>query len=293
MSKAKTYPYPVHGWIGIVMIFFTWIGNWTFLGLRTHILFFPLWLGFILCMDGLVFRKKGNSLLTRNHDRFLFLFMLSMPVWWMFEILNIRLENWFYLGMRFFHPVEYFVLASISFSTVIPAILESAEWIGTFTPLRNIPSGFSLPDKKIIPLLFFITGWILFFLLLKWPKLFFPSVWISLFFILDPVNLWSGRLSLIRKVQFGDWRPVLALWLAGMICGLFWEMWNYYSYPKWIYQIPYLNFMKVFEMPIFGYLGYLPFTLEIYAIASLFFGKLDSAASPLLQIILDSNDKND
>jgi hypothetical protein len=42
-------------------------------------------------------------------------------------------------------------------------------------------------------------------------------------------------------------------------------MWNYWSFPKWIYLIPYVDRPKLFEMPLLGYGGYLPFALEVYA----------------------------
>jgi hypothetical protein len=51
-----------------------------------------------------------------------------------------------------------------------------------------------------------------------------------------------------------------------LICGFFWEFWNFYSYPKWVYHVPYLGFLHVFEMPLLGYGGYLPFSLELFAI---------------------------
>jgi hypothetical protein len=46
-------------------------------------------------------------------------------------------------------------------------------------------------------------------------------------------------------------------------------MWNFHSYPKWIYHVPGVGFAKVFEMPILGYLGYLPFAMELYLAAQL------------------------
>ena len=36
----------------------------------------------------------------------------------------------------------------------------------------------------------------------------------------------------------GDWRPWMSLWLGGLLCGFFWEMWNLWSFPKWIYHVP-------------------------------------------------------
>jgi hypothetical protein len=50
--------------------------------------------------------------------------------------------------------------------------------------------------------------------------------------------------------------------MAALFCGWFWEMWNYYSLAKWEYAIPFVHRYEIFEMPILGYAGYLPFGLE-------------------------------
>jgi hypothetical protein len=47
--------------------------------------------------------------------------------------------------------------------------------------------------------------------------------------------------------------------------GFFWEMWNFFSWPKWVYRIPYADVFHLFEMPLGGYLGYIPFSLELFA----------------------------
>ncbi len=31
---------------------------------------------------------------------------------------------------------------------------------------------------------------------------------------------------------------------------------------KWIYEVPFVSRFKIFEMPVLGYAGYLPFGLE-------------------------------
>ena len=90
--------------------------------------------------------------------------------------------------------------------------------------------------------------------------------------ILEPSNAMLGNRSLARYVAKGDWRPVLSLWVGCLICGFFWEMWNYYSYPKWVYRVPFVGFLRVFEMPLLGYGGYLPFSLELYALYHLITG---------------------
>ena len=48
---------------------------------------------------------------------------------------------------------------------------------------------------------------------------------------------------------------------AALVCGFFWEMWNYWSEARWQYDIPYVGQFHVFEMPLLGYAGYLPFGL--------------------------------
>ena len=67
----------------------------------------------------------------------------------------------------------------------------------------------------------------------------------------------------------GDWRPWISLWAGALVCGFFWELWNFWSYPKWIYHVPYVGVAKVFEMPLLGYLGYFPFAMELWLLAHL------------------------
>jgi hypothetical protein len=55
----------------------------------------------------------------------------------------------------------------------------------------------------------------------------------------------------------------------GFICGFFWEMWNYYSYPKWTCRTLGAQFLHVLEMPLLGHGGYVPFALELCALKNL------------------------
>ena len=85
------------------------------------------------------------------------------------------------------------------------------------------------------------------------------------FFLFDVVNHWLGFRSLVAYADQRNWRPMISLVLGCLICGFFWEMWNYYAYPKWIYHIPGVDFYHVFEMPALGFLGYIPFAFELFA----------------------------
>jgi hypothetical protein len=65
-------------------------------------------------------------------------------------------------------------------------------------------------------------------------------------------------------------------------------MWNYYSYPKWVYNVPFLGFARVFEMPILGYGGYLPFSLELFALYHLVVGLFKSKnLDRFIQVVYD------
>ena len=86
--------------------------------------------------------------------------------------------------------------------------------------------------------------------------------------------MWLKHRSLFRYTNNNDWRPVLSLAVGCLICGFFWEFWNFYAYPKWIYHVPFVGFLKVFETPILGYLGYIPFSLELFALYHLVTGLL-------------------
>jgi hypothetical protein len=103
------------------------------------------------------------------------------------------------------------------------------------------------------------------------PRHFFPFTWVWLFLFVDALNALRGRASLIEQASRGDWRNVVTLALAGLVCGFFWEMWNFYALPKWYYTVPFVGFWKVFEMPLLGYAGYVPFAWELYALRSLAF----------------------
>lgn len=257
------------GWLGLLLLAVCWPLNWTLPGLRTAYLFFPLWLGYILVMDALVRWRAGTSLWSRSRRGFILLFLLSAPAWWLFEVINRRTGNWEYLGVNTFTPLEYCALCTLSFSTVMPAVFETAELVRTFRWVKSLPAGTRVPDTPRVHLKLLCIGLAMLTMTLLWPKWFYPLVWISLVFIFEPANRWLRRPHFLERLQQGDWRLVISLSLGALICGFFWEMWNYWSWPRWIYHTPGAQFLHVFEMPLLGYGGYLPFALELFALKNL------------------------
>jgi hypothetical protein len=265
-SAARRF---AHGWLGLALVAVFWPLNWGLEGMRTHVLFFPLWLGYVLSVDGLVRLRRGSSPLTRGRRQFALLFLASAPIWWLFELFNLRLRNWQYLGRAELGDLEYAVCASISFSTVLPAVLCSAELVRSSRWIERFAAG---PRLRLTPAReagYAAAGLLMLAAVLAFPRQAFPLVWTWGVFALDPLCMRLGRRSFAADLSRGDWRPWISLWAGGLLCGFFWELWNFFSYPKWIYHVPYVDFARVFEMPLFGYLGYLPFAMELWLLAQL------------------------
>ncbi len=273
LNLSKLKQIPMRGYTGIILVIIFWTLNWSLDGLRTQWAFFPLWLGYILAADSIVFLRKGSSLFSRSKKSFIELFIFSIPVWWLFEILNYFTKNWIYLGREYFTDIQFFLLASLSFSTVIPAVFETAELISAFKRAGNKTSKKIILTKRASAYLLLI-GIITLICIIIFPEYFYFLIWVSLYLIIDPLNFILGKKSLFQYLSLGNWKPVSSLIIGCLVCGFFWEMWNYFSYPKWIYILPGVNFLHVFEMPLPGYLGYIPFSLELYAIYNFIDGTL-------------------
>ena len=74
--------------LGLALVLMAWPANWFLPGLRTHVLFFPLWLGAILLLDGHLALARWSSPCARSPRGFVRLFLVSLPLWWLFELAN-------------------------------------------------------------------------------------------------------------------------------------------------------------------------------------------------------------
>ncbi len=268
-DHAAPRAWPARGSVGLALVAVSWPLTWLHPGDSSHYLFFPLWLGYILTVDALVEKRSGTSLWARSRRDFALLFVASIPAWWLFELINRRLGNWMYVGREEIGNLEYALLASLDFSTVIPAVFVTAELLRTFAWCDRFAGGPRLATTRLLAAGLFLAGAAMLAATLAWPRVFFPLTWISLVFLLEPVSVGLGRPSLLARLSRGDWRPVVALAVGALVCGFFWELWNFYSSPKWVYRVAPFEFLYVFEMPLAGYLGYLPFGLELYPLAHL------------------------
>lgn len=262
-SSRLVHPFPPWGWAGLILAGISWLvawARWPVLGRLNDHTFFPLWLGYILTLDALVQRRTGSSLLRRHPRTFAMLFPASSIVWWYFEYLNRFVQNWHYVGAEHFSAIHYGVWASLCFSTVLPAVFETRDWLQSFPTFERL-SGV-LPRAPVVRhggALSLVAGAIGLVVLARAPNPLFFLTWLAPLAVLGGTMSLAGLPGPLSQWKNGDGRPILTLSLAALFCGLFWEMWNYYSLPKWTYTVPYVQKFPVFEMPLLGFAGYLPF----------------------------------
>ena len=264
-KPVKRYLLPYRGLLGLILICVAWPFSWAESGTGLQYTFFPLWLGFILAVDGLVLRRTGTSLIVRSPKIIAMMFILAVPYWWMFEAINQVIQNWVYIGSNPETSLFSLIQTSLAFSVVIPAVFEVSELVGSFNFINRFARMPALVLNRQQVAIIGILGVLSLAALLTWPKYLFPITWLSLCFIFDPINYLTGRPSITANVRHGDWRLVVAFALGALICGFFWEMWNYQATISWQYNIGFFDFARIFHMPLLGYGGYLPFGLETYA----------------------------
>ena len=228
-----------------------------------------VWTGFILAADAVVWGRAGRSLIHGGGWRLAAMFALSAPFWWAFEVANWRLENWRYVGADIFAGPAQLPLKTLSFMFVLPALAESRDLLRSFVRFPH-PPAIPLPSWTATALV--ALGLACVPLLYLFPDQTFPLVWLAPLAVLDGIAELRGHPSIIGLVRQGRAGPVLLLAVAGLGTGILWELWNWGALPFWEYRIPYVGFLPVFEMPILGYLGYLPFILAADAFWRLFTG---------------------
>lgn len=251
-----------HGWLGLGV--FAGAAALSLLGVEAvRTWFYQLaWWGYILLADALVHRARGDSLLVDRRRAFSVMCLASATFWFAWELVNLRLGDWVYVGVPRFLPARW-LGAFVAYATVLPGVLETYELL-TAWGLKWGRGVRPIPVTRRWYGWFYLTGALMLALPLVWPRVFFPLVWGAVVFLLEPLNHRLGAKSLMRAWEGGDLSPFVRLLVAGMICGAFWESWNWLAGARWEYTIPWLAEPKVFAMPLAGYLGFPPFAVECY-----------------------------
>lgn len=189
----------------------------------------------------------------------------STVLWLFFELLNLRLRNWYYVFVPDAAPARWAGI-TLSFATVLPAIFLAQAGLERL----GLAYGARAPAVRVTPRLLAglrIAGAAMLALPLIWPRTFFPLVWVALTPLLEPSNYKRDpRRSLLGDLERGRPGRLLRLLAAGALVGLLWELYNIHARGKWIYTVPGLEELKLFEMPLLGFLGFPPFALECFAV---------------------------
>lgn len=255
-----------YGIAGMLMIVFAQINFFLKIQPFANWYFPIIWFGYIFLIDSIVYKLKGHSLICNRPKTFLLMLPVSSVIWWLFEGLGFMIGNWYYSGLGNFSSIfELILFGFASFSTVIPAVFETNDLVRSIHLFDHA----HLKRKHKISKNFLRTliGLGIAFLLLTviWPRYFYPLVWVAFFLILDPFNYLHKTPSIISHLKDRKLKIPLSLFIGGMMCGFLWEFWNSLAIPQWHYFLPFVNFFRIFEMPLLGYMGYGPFAMELYA----------------------------
>jgi len=220
------------------------------------------WWTFIPFVSACNYRRRGRSLVLTETRELLWMIPVSAAVWFLFELFNLRLQNWGYIGVpeqRWLRWPGYF----LAFGSVLPGIFETSQlWMRR--PLWHRQHRDCPPPSSCV--LFSAIGLALTACALIWPLYCFPLVWVTIPWIFDPWLCRAGRPSLTADLRAGDWSRIGALLLGGLICGGVWEFWNFWAGAKWVYSVPWIGTIKLFEMPVLGFGGFPPFALECFVL---------------------------
>lgn len=226
-----------------------------------------VWWSWILLAAGLTGLRTGRTFLLSRPRGFLLLLPWSTAFWLLFEGLNLRLRNWYYVGLPPAWEARLTGMA-VAFSTVLPAILLTADLLGALGIVRDRPRRPWPPprwlERSLVP-----AGLLCLLLPLLVPDLAYPLVWLFLFLLVEPWLARRDPASLLALLRAGRPAVPLRLLLAGLACGLLWEAWNSQAPAHWIYTVPFFPAGKLFEMPVPGFLGFPPFALECWTFVRL------------------------
>jgi hypothetical protein len=296
LPKPAPAKFPIWFWIGAALTLFFWWLMWTRVTPFDDLVYYafsPLWWGFILALDGLVYRRSGgNSLLATKPATFVISAVVSLVGWCYFEYYDyFALGTWYYPNstMPELSHETVVIIFLVAYTTVWPAIFE---WYTLLNTCPKLASRYSNgPKLSLNGNLLLWGGFVLVTAMVFFPHPLFWVVWIGTLAIfagmLIRLNIWTPFSALAQ----GNWGPMILIALGTLFNGLFWELWNYGSaHPAlpvtnpnyWVYDVPYVNVIHIFsEMPLLGYFGYMPFGLMAW-VMFIWAGKLFSFNTRLL-----------
>jgi predicted flap endonuclease-1-like 5' DNA nuclease len=228
------------------------------------------WYGSLLAADGVVAVTgaadgKGRFLLLGRPAHLATVLGWSAVIWLFYEAWNFRLQNWYYVFLPN-PPVLRWLGTLLSFATVLPAVFLS-EAILKGAGIARTTRWRPLRVTSLLLRRLQISGVIMLALVLAFPRYCFPLVWGATTLLVEPlVYRRAPARSLLGDLEHGRPGRLLRLLMGGAAIGLLWEMYNIGARMKWIYTVPGLEDVKLFEMPVLGFFGFPPFAIECFVL---------------------------
>lgn len=222
------------------------------------------WYPTLLILDQLVMLRGGESLLAEPRTLAAMLGW-SAVIWFLFEAINFRLQNWYYVFLPASLPARWIGI-TLSLGTVGPAVLlpeRLLDRLGAWRELRSRPIALGPRDLRLA----FRLGWITLVATLVLPRYLYPLTWGAVWLIAEPLLYRADPTrSLFADIERGSWGRIARLMAAGLMAGALWESFNAAARAKWIYTVPFLEHLKLFEMPPLGFVGFTFFALEVWTL---------------------------
>ena len=222
------------------------------------------WYPTLVILDEVVVLLGGEPLLARPREVAVMLWW-SVVIWLLFEVLNFRLRDWYYV----FLPagrLERWLGITVSLATVVPAVLlpeRILDRLGVWRDLRFRSFTLDPQHREIAGW----VGWGLLAAVLVFPRYLYPLTWGAVWLIAEPLLYRRDpERSLFADIARGSWGRIARLMAAGLFAGVLWESFNAMARGRWIYTVPFLEHLKIFEMPLVGFLGFPFFALEVWSL---------------------------
>ena len=293
ISKKEKGKIPVWFWLGAILMFgamfFMWgkfsgpkfITNWTLL---------PLFWGAIIFFDGIVYyRMAGRSIINDRPRTLIAIAVCSIGGWAYFEYLNFFVkENWYYPKGDLISTEQFMIYSLLGSSALLTIAFELYMLLESFPKLAiKYTQGPKLKVSKATWKIILAGSLLVMLLISIFPDELFFFIWLApllLFLsILEIFGIWTPFTPIVKN---GNWTPFVLMCLTYLIQGFFHECWNFFSASHlpnneiitynpgfWMYSVPYVNVLHIFEMPLLGFFGYLPFGLYCW-VAWLLFAEL-------------------
>ena len=131
----------IHSAIGFGLLCTAGVGLWMDVSWLAQPFYAWVWWGYILILDGYSARKRGDSLLTTRLKFFFPICLWSITFWFFFELINARIQNWYYVGVPMQGSVFTGALfAMIAFATVFMGIFQTVDMgVGASWLMGSVP----------------------------------------------------------------------------------------------------------------------------------------------------------